>query len=159
MQDMPAIASSTYASTPVNLVTAMGHPGNWIDQGQAWQGSDNNELARIKFQAIRGNQLSQQINSGQELEQMTTRRLVQVFIADPNENVPLDQALLYTGEQKFTDATDQELFFEIDINTILKSYNEKRVKFIDKKVKERTEYLEPAKIRDLKMVVVNIASF
>lgn len=28
-----------------------------------------------------------------------------------------------------------------------------------KKVKERTEYLESAKIRDLKMVVVNIATF
>lgn len=87
------------------------------------------------------------------------RRLVQVFIADPNENVPLDQSLLYSGEQKFTDATDQELFFEIDINTILKTYNEKRIKIVDKKVKERTEYLEPAKIRDLKMVVVTVAGF
>jgi len=90
---------------------------------------------------------------------VTTRRLVQVFIADPNENVPLDIALLYSGEQKLTDATDQELFFEIDIKTILEAHNAKRVKIVDKKVKERTEYLEPAKIRDLKMVVVNVASF
>lgn len=90
---------------------------------------------------------------------MATRRLVQVFIADPNENVPLESSLLYSGEQKLTDATDQELFFEIDIKGILDKHNEKRVKMVDKKVKERVEHLEPAKIRDLKMVVVNVAGF
>lgn len=88
-----------------------------------------------------------------------TRRLVKVVIVDPNENIPLDQCALYNGAEKITDATDQELFFEIDINNLLTKHNEARVKLIDKKVKERTEYLEPAKIRDLKMVVVNIASF
>lgn len=88
-----------------------------------------------------------------------TRRLVQVVIVDPNDNIPLDQCLLYKGDEKLTDATDQELFFEIDIRDILTKHNEKRTKMVDKKVKERTEYLEPAKIRDLKMVVVNIASF
>lgn len=92
-------------------------------------------------------------------EERMTRRLVQVFIADPDENVPLDKSLLYSGEQKLTDATDQELFFEIDIKSILTTYNTLRVTFINKKVKERTEYLEPVKIRDLKMVVVNVASF
>jgi hypothetical protein len=94
-----------------------------------------------------------------ELPVMTARRLVQVFIADPDENVPLDQSMLYSGEQKLTDATDQELFFEIDIKSALEKHNADRIKIINKKVKERTEYLEPAKIRDLKMVVVNVATF
>ena len=89
----------------------------------------------------------------------TARRLVQVFIADPNENVPLEQSLLYRGAQKLTDATDQELYFEIDIKDILAKHNEARVKVVDKKVKERTEYLEPARVRDLKMVVTTIATF
>lgn len=92
-------------------------------------------------------------------EAIMTRRLVQVFIADPDENIPLADSLLYSGEQKLTDATDQELFFEIDIKAILEKYNATRIKFINKKVKERTEYLEPVKIRNLKMVVVNIATF
>ncbi len=92
-------------------------------------------------------------------EPIVTRRLVQVFIADPDENVPLEKALLYSGPQKFTDATDQELFFEIDIKSILDNYNDERVKIVNKKVKERTEMLEPVKIRDLKMTVVNIATF
>lgn len=87
------------------------------------------------------------------------RRLVQVFVADPDENVPIDQCLLYTGEQKLTDLTDQELFFEIDIKTILDVHNAKRIKLVNKAVKERTEHLEPARIRDLKMTVVTIASF
>jgi len=88
-----------------------------------------------------------------------TRRLVQVFIADPDDNVPLEQSMLHTGEQKLTDATDQELFFEIDMKTILDKHNADRVKLINKKVKERVENLEPVKIRDLRMVVVNVATF
>lgn len=87
------------------------------------------------------------------------RRLVQVIIVDPNDNIPLDQCLLYKGDPKLTDATDQELFFELDIKDMLAKHNAERVKLFDKKVKDRVEHLEPAKVRDLKMVVVNIASF
>jgi hypothetical protein len=105
-------------------------------------------------------QLQQGLNQPSKGNPMTTaRRLVQVCIVDPNENVPLDKCLLFKGDKKLTDATDQELFFEIDIKDILEKHNSERIKIIDKKVKDRTEYLEPAKIRDLKMVVVNIASF
>jgi hypothetical protein len=89
---------------------------------------------------------------------MTVRRVVQIFIADPNENIPLADCMLYESERKLTDATDQELFFELDIKGILEKHNAKRTKVIDKKVKDRTEYLEPAKVRDLKMVVVTVAT-
>lgn len=92
-------------------------------------------------------------------ENEVTRRLVQVFIADPNENVPLEHSMLYMGEQKLTDATDQELFYEIEIKSILDEHNKKRVKWTDRKVKERVEHLEPARVRDLKMIVVTVASF
>lgn len=92
-------------------------------------------------------------------ETQVTRRLVQVFIADPNENIPLEDSLLYRGDQKLTDSTDQELFFEVDIKTLLDAHNAKRIKIVNKAVKDRTEYLEPARIRDLKMVVVTIAQF
>lgn len=88
-----------------------------------------------------------------------SRRLVQVFVADADENVPLESCLLFNGAAKLTDLTDQELFYEIDIKTILDAHNEKRTKLVNKKVKERIEYLEPARIRDLKMTVVTIASF
>ncbi len=90
---------------------------------------------------------------------MATRRVVQVYIMDPNENVPLDKCVLYKGEEKLTDSNDQELFYEIDIKTLLDAYNVERVKFRDKTVKDREQFLEPARIRDLKMAVVEIAKF
>lgn len=95
----------------------------------------------------------------QEPTAMPNRRIVQVYIADPSDDVPLADAILYTGEQKMTDLTDQELFFEIDIRALLEAHNTKRTQIINKKIKDRTEYLEPAKVRDLKMVVVDVASF
>lgn len=92
----------------------------------------------------------------------TTRRLVQVFIADPDPNVPLGEALLYKGEPSFTDATDQELYFEVPVVSLLATYNAKRTKWLDKEASKRSGkdvLLEPARVRDLKMVVVNIAQF
>jgi hypothetical protein len=101
---------------------------------------------------------AQPVQPPKETSKVTTR-LVQVFIADPDENLPLNDRLLYSGEQKLTDLTDQELFFEVPIGDMLAKHNEKRAKMVNKKVKERTEHLEPARIRDLKMTVVNIAQF
>lgn len=90
------------------------------------------------------------------------RRIVQVFIADPNENVPLDQSVLFTGSQKLTDLTDSELYFEVPINDLLKKHNEQRVKWTDKEASKRAGkdvFLDPVRIRELKMVVVTIAQF
>lgn len=92
-------------------------------------------------------------------ENKVALRFVQVFIADPDESLPIENRLLYEGDQKVTDLTDQELFFEIDIKRILDAHNEFRVTQRNKKIKDRTENLEPTRIRDLKMVVVDIATF
>jgi len=91
-----------------------------------------------------------------------TRRIVQVFVADPNENVPLEHSVLFKGDQKLTDLTDTELYFEVPMQEVLKSHNDKRVQFLDKEASKRAGkdiLLEPVKIRDLKMVVVTIAQF
>lgn len=87
------------------------------------------------------------------------RRLIKVIIVDPDDKVPLDKCLLYSGSEKLTDLTDQELFFEIEIKDVLHDHNEVRKKIINKSVKERTEFLEPIKVRDLRMVVVTVAQF
>lgn len=161
--DLPAISASSYASTayaPGNL----GGLGMWDNPTNAM----NAQLGALPRRMIVGNELHNDRNkllneatiiAQGKKEIPVTRRLVQVFIADPDDNVPLDKALLYSGTQKFTDATDQELFFEIDIKSILDNYNDERVKIVNKKIKERTEMLDPVKIRDLKMTVVNIATF
>lgn len=138
--------------TPTINAVAYGSSTSAIDAG-AWQQFANgagamNAAGHISNQIVKS-----------EKQVMAARRLVKVAIVDPNENVPLSECVLYSGEEKLTDATDQELFFEIDIKSILDKHNAKRVKCVDRKVKDRTEYLEPAKIRDLKMVVVNVAMF
>lgn len=150
--DLPIMLASNYASstyTPDMMTTGGGL--DLLDQLKA----DRSAMA------IRKHNLTSEPNIRvpyKENQQMASRRIVQVIIADSNENVPLEDSILYKGEQKLTEATDQELFFEIDIRNLLAKHNEKRVTFFDKKVKERTEHLEPAKVRDLKMVVVTGAT-
>ena len=86
-------------------------------------------------------------------------RRVQVFIADTDTNVPLADRILYESQPFTTDLTDQELFYDIEIKTILEAHNAKRTKLYDKAVKTRSQMLEPLRIRDLKMTVVTIAQF
>jgi len=87
------------------------------------------------------------------------RRIVKVFVVDPDQNVPLDKSIIYRGEEKMTDLTDQELYFELELGALLKAHNEYRVTLVNKAVKERTEHLEPARIRDLSMTIVTVAEF
>jgi hypothetical protein len=88
-------------------------------------------------------------------------RLVKVFIVDPNESLPLPMRLLYKGDEKLTDLTDQELFFEVDIKSILDKHNAVRAETVDKttKNKDKPEMLEPARVRDLRMQVIVLAQF
>lgn len=88
---------------------------------------------------------------------MSKRRLVRVIIADPDENVPVANALLHDSGEIFTDKTDQELFFDVALADLLKQHNERRITFRDKSIKDREQMLEEARIRDLTMVVIDIA--
>lgn len=149
--DFPTLLACSYASTSYNPL-----------QGLAGEVKQMFPPLMNEIDFKRQKQQLESLAKGiqpKEPPKMPNRRVVQVFIADTDENVPLDKALLYKGDPKFTDLTDQELFFEIDIKEILSAYNAERVKLLNKKVKERTEYLEPVKIRDLKMTVVTIAQF
>lgn len=163
--DVPSIASSAYSSTAYGLGASGGltetentsvAAGQWITLG----GAGGNPLAALvqpRAQVIREQHTHR--DQHKELMMAVSCRFVRVLIVDPNENVPLEDRIVYRGEEKFTDLTDTELYFELDIKDLLARHNEKRIKMIDKSVKERTEHLEPVKVRDLKMVVVNIASF
>ena len=91
-------------------------------------------------------------------------RLVRVIVVDPHESVPMANRVLYMGSEKMTDSTDEELFFEIaaELGEKLKSHNEQRLTWTEKKNAadpEKAKKLEAARIRDLKMTVVNIATF
>ena len=146
-----AIPPHPFVNTGVGWVD---HAGINRDFKQAVQGMNEYDLKAIakdtQYRELMKPQPKKEI-------QMTGRRLVQVFVADPDEMVPLENCLLYTGEMKITDSTDQELFYEIDVKAMLDKHNAFRKTIVDKDVKDRTEYLEPVKIRDLKMVVVTAA--
>lgn len=89
-------------------------------------------------------------------------RLVKVVIADTNENLALADRILHKGEEIATDLTDQELYFDLDLKEMLKQHNSLRARTLDKKASEKAGkdvFLEPVRIRDLKMSVVTIASF
>lgn len=156
--DFPTMLASTYGSS--SSTTALdGFSNNTASlTDTAEQLNSLMAMPRVRGRIFSPFETHESINP-QTQEQVMARRVVQVYIADPNENIPLEDSLIYQGSQKLTDSTDQELFYEIDIKNLLDAYNVKRVKIVDKKVKERTQYLEPVKIRELKMVVVTVASF
>lgn len=89
------------------------------------------------------------------------RRIVQVFIADTDPHIPLENAILYSGDQKLTDRTDEELFFELNIKELLDKHNDLRATIKDKELssKDETVYMEPIRIRDLTMTVVTVTEF
>lgn len=157
--EMPTFLAASSNSQALNM-NALGAQGLGLQGNSNQLNQQNLEALARQYSDAQGRppQPAQPIPNNLK-ETFMARRIVQVFIADPNENVSLDDAILHEGEKKLTDLTDQELFFEIDIKKMLDKHNAKRVKMVDKKVKERTEYLEAAKVRDLKMVVVTVASF
>lgn len=90
------------------------------------------------------------------------RRIVKVYVVDPNIDVPLEKAIIYEGSEKLTEATDQELFFEVPMKDLLDKHNAVRIETVNKKASEkfgREIKLEPARVRDLRMLVVNVAQF
>lgn len=157
MQDTPSISTSCYSTSNVNPIMLF-EPMS-LTAGQKWDQFATDAAA----DCIRAFQPRQtQTTETTSMPNQTQRRYVQVFIADPNENVPLEESVLYKGDQKLTDLTDTELFFEVPIAETLKAHNEKRVKWLDKEASKRAGKdvtLDAVKIRDLKMVVVTIAAF
>lgn len=164
--ETPTIASTVYASSAyggndlTQLASVTGQPviGATLD---VWKGPPLLREDPSWLRSMKESSISEEEDEGTmaAVTPVTKLRVVQVWIADTNENIPLDKRILYKGDPKVTEDTDQELFFEINIKEILEKHNAERVKFVNKAVKDRTEYLEPVKIRDLKMTVVNLAQF
>lgn len=153
--ETPTICASTYGNTAGSIL------GNIGQQWQLQCGVDC-DTGIMPLKAMLKELQPTQPTQETTMTNSTQRRIVQVFIADPNENVPLEHSILYKGEQKLTDLNDNELFFEIPMAETLKAHNEKRVKWLDKEASKRAGkdiLLDAAKIRDLKMLVVTIAAF
>lgn len=90
-------------------------------------------------------------------------RLVRVLLVDPDKRITdMKKAVLYDSEEHLTDATDQELYFDINVMELLAKHNAYRKTVLDEKATDRRGkdmFLKPIKIRDLTMNVVTIAEF
>lgn len=155
-QETPQISNCCYGSSTGDCSEVYGRGVDW--KGHAALAA-NDFINQFQNQQ----QKVHQQQEGKIMADNTTRRIVQVFIADPNENVPLGKSVLYTGEQKLTDLNDTELFFEVpSLQDLIKSHNETRKVTVDMEASKRAGkdiFLDPVKIRDLRMVVVTVASF
>jgi hypothetical protein len=135
---------------------------------QSWAGIAGTGQAILTQEANR-EALKRQLQESLAIEEAKRKkamqidtRLVKVFIVDPNDSLSVDDRLIYKGDERLTDLTDQELFFELDMKEMLENHNVKRSHTIDKHAKPddgKKPFLEPARVRDLKMQVVTLAQF
>jgi hypothetical protein len=171
VRDLPRISASNYTNatydgsgTATGISQAFNAESVFPPSVTRGFGIGKNEIHEAQAAMFQTKQAMLQIpkiphQKPKELPAMAVRRLVKVVIVDPDERVPLDSCILHNGKEQLTDLTDQELFFEIDIKNIIADHNFCRTKIKDKTVKEREEFLEPVKVRDLRMVVVTVATF
>jgi hypothetical protein len=148
--EMPEIATVSYTTDSTSgEITYIDTFGNIVE-----------ECYKYKQPHVNYGALFEKNNDIEEEEKMSERRLVKVMIVDPDLNVPVEKAVLVSEPEKITDLDDQELFFELDIKNILNTHNDFRKSVINKKKsKDKDVYLEPIRIRDLKMVILTIANF
>ena len=149
MNEMPTINSVNYG----NAAAPVFNPYRESAMREFYRHADSQQLGHQVAPKVIRNKVEE---TGMSEDR---KRLVRVLIVDPHPAVPADDALLYDSKEQFTDKTDQELFFEAPIHELLKEHNEKRVLIADKEIKDRTEHLEEARIRDLNVVVVTVAEF
>lgn len=160
--EMPVMSSYTSTSCGYDGTSAFSAS---IDE--AYDGARNVALRRLDANVFRDQRavknaalMAAQL---QEFESMaSTLRIVRVYIADLSEQVPLDKRVIYRGDEITTDLTDQELFYEVPISTLVKAHNAYRETVRDKQASEkagRDVMLEPIRIKDLRMVVAVIAPF
>lgn len=151
MQETPTITSSAYSSSTTAGADFLRGlvEGNSTATGQRFSAAVFAGNAPLQAQKVLK-------------ENPVSLRLVKVVIADTNENLALADRILHKGEEIATDLTDQELYFDLDLKEMLKQHNSLRARTLDKKASEKAGkdvFLEPVRIRDLKMSVVTIASF
>lgn len=167
-RELPTITSSTYAASATNLMSDSAPTVAWGQArlaGQAIPGMPLDLARRIHIGPVQHDMgipdPVEELLEELERQQMATR-LIRVFVLDPNENIKLEDRMIFSGKERLTDLTDQELFFELPMGDILTKHNELRAKTMDKDRSSKMGkeiYLEPVRIRDLKMTVLNIAAF
>lgn len=159
MKELPSTSNVSYTNT-------VSSGGDWLQAGMAAgavAGAQNAlpHAGLLHFAPQRHRITTHATTTDTTENNEMTTRILRVILADPDENLPVEKRVLFQGPEKLTDLTDQELFFELPIQDLLTKHNELRARTKDKDQSAnfgRDVMLEPVKIRDLKMVIVNVAN-
>lgn len=189
--EAPTITRSTYGSNTSNLLSGQadqfltsdgtGSTADWVQLGgvspgptdpiiglkerfdRRHQAMAQKNATAMGFLGVGTTEPSAILTTTKNMSTQKAKRLVQIYVVDPHPDVPLDKSVLYSQPTPIlTDATDQELFFQIDMKQILHDHNGVRVKTVDKEASKsfnKEVYLEPVRIRDLVMNILTIAQF
>jgi len=87
------------------------------------------------------------------------RRMVKVFVCDPDENVPVEKCLLHESEAMMTELSNEELYFDLDLKPLIKAHNAYRKTLLNKKIRSRKEHLEKVRLGDLRYAVLSLVEF
>lgn len=156
MTEMPSITSTAYTTSSVS--------GNQLRMGMVAPAASAVQPRRVDlFKADKFEEDVQLTDFGLNLkESQMGMRFVKIFIVDPTDDLPLAQRVLHNGAEQLTDLTDQELFFELPIKEMLDKHNATRAGTLNKKATDKAGkdvFLEPIRVRDLRMNVTMIAAF
>lgn len=90
-----------------------------------------------------------------------SERVVQIYVADLDQNLPLDKRLIWQSEPTFTDLKDDEVWFDLasTITAKLAEHNKYRLTVRNKAIKDREVMLEEIRPRDLSVNFTNLAQF
>ena len=91
------------------------------------------------------------------------RRMVDIYIVDPDLNLPKEHALLFDAKSVLTDETDLELIQHLDTDKMLKDHNDLRANTVDReatRLSEKVVYLRSdLGMKDLRVVITTLARF
>ena len=150
--EMPTMATLTASTIAANTISS-GVTTDWYDGG-----------TYISGEAIGwGKPLNRKGDSIMKAKDEVRKRLVFVAVVDAHPDLDDVASVVYLSDAPIvTSDTDQEIWMGLDIKRLLALHNDTRVKVLDKEASRaagRDIYLEPARIRDLCMAVIPLATF
>lgn len=95
-------------------------------------------------------------------EEIMCRKLVQVYVVDPDVRVPDEKAVLYESKEFVTIETEDEIRDGLDLKGMLKKHNEVRVKILDEvrtDESDRDIFLRKIRIKDISIQILDILTF
>lgn len=156
--DLPAMSANTresYHYSPGMAASAASTPTSTIATAGAVVG-------RKQLLAGRWDDVSEWADNQKRIAAMAnSERVVQIYVADLDQNLPLDKRLIWQSEPIFTDLTDNDLWFDmaVVITEKLGEHNKYRLTVRNKSIKDREQMLEEIRPRDLSVNFTNLAQF